>query len=233
MRRYLGELCAAPSAADVAAFEASELRQLPRWLKLVHYAFEFVDVPAHEREAWLARRNWYYAGHPIDLSRPLLFRDEYRFIEALYGMSEPDRRAWRAFLTRWQGRSGEHDRASAAREWLRRLGVKGEVLTTDEHELLDGYRRVPHRKQGELRDAIREETAWPAARVPQLTAEEATLLADFGGLDDDPKILIRMLVAKPIMINVVIRMMTKMTSEEMDALVAEETAAASATVSRN
>lgn len=221
MKGYLGELCPAPTTIDVAAFEAGELRQLPRWLNLAQYAFEFVTVPADGRVAWLNRRNWYYAGHPIDLCRPLLFRDEFRFIEALYGMSEPDRRAWRAAMTRWHGRTGERDRADTARDWLRRLEVKTEVLVRDEQELLEIYRRLSRRRQEEMMTNSREEDTLPRCLPQQPSDEEAALLAGFAELSHDQKAVIQVMTAKPDMLEVVIKMLTRMTPKQIDALVAE------------
>lgn len=218
MRAYLGEICPAPTEADVAAFEAGELRQLPRWLKLAAYAFEFVAVPAKERAAWLRRRNWYHAGHPIDLCRPLLFRDEYRFVEALNFMSEPDRRAWRAAMTRWHSRNAEGDRAATARDWLRRLGVHAEVLIQEELEVVEAYRRLRRAKGEELRAVLREEASWPGAIAPSLSEDERLLLNDFGNLDDDQRTLVRLLTGAPGLLDPIIAMLKQLSPEEVDAL---------------
>ncbi|HEX8443956.1 MAG TPA: hypothetical protein VF631_09955 [Allosphingosinicella sp.] len=218
MRAYLGEICPAPTEADVSAFEAGELRQLPRWLKLAAYAFEFVTVPREERAAWLDRRNWYHAGHPIDLCRPLLFRDEYRFMEALNSMSEPDRRAWRAAMTRWYSRNSQGDRAQAARDWLRRLGVHAEVMIQEEREVVEAYRRLRRGKREALRTALREETTWPGAIAPQVTEDERLLLSDFGNLEEDQRTLVRLLTGTPGLLDPIIALLTRMTPEEVDAL---------------
>jgi len=150
MKGYLAEICPAPTAADIAIFETGELRQLPRWLKLVHYAFEFVSVPPEERCAWVNRKNWYTAGHPIDLCRPLLFRDEFRFIEALYMLSENDRRAWRAFIRDYACRRGARDRARAARDCFRRLEIPATALTDEEQMLMRAFRSMSTAEQVEL-----------------------------------------------------------------------------------
>lgn len=198
MQRCTGTPGPAPRRGDVAAFEAGEIRQLPRWLVLVQDVFAFMEVRPEDREAWLDRRDWFHAEHPVDLSEILVHRDEYRLLAALRSLDEPDRRAWRTLMARWGlTGGGERDRTEVARDWLRRVGVPFDVMSSTERRLLDDFRRLPAARRDELAEAVRERASWPPLPDLKLDGDELDLLAGYRTHDGDGRDVLLAMARNP------------------------------------
>lgn len=115
-----------PTADDVAALERGEGKHLPRWLRLAHYAIEHAGLESNSaRLAWLGKRNWYHAmpPHPFDACHPLMFVDEYRFLEELSMMGETRRRALRRFTTQFWRSRDDKERNDHARRFLSEFNI--------------------------------------------------------------------------------------------------------------
>lgn len=198
MQRCQGLRGPAPERGDIIALEAGELRQLPRWLTLVEDVFAFVGVAPEHRAAWLDRRNWRYAGHPIDLSEALVFRDEAMLLDLLAGMDEADRRAWRAVLTRWPMRGEREDeRLDAAREWVRRMGFNMDALTDAEQLMLKRYRQLPRDKRVQFDENIADQLPWPPKPLMELGGDEMELVLGYLSADADGRFLLLEMAKKP------------------------------------
>lgn len=113
-----------PTEAGIEALEAQLLKSLPRWFKLVRYSVERADISDADALSWLAERNFYWqTTDPLKMTRPLLFEDEYRFINTLQKLDESDRRAVRAFVTDYADRQCYASKEEYARRFLKRLGI--------------------------------------------------------------------------------------------------------------
>lgn len=198
MQRCQGLRGPVPLKGDIIALEAGELRQLPRWLTLVEDVFAFVAIAPEHRAAWIDRRNWRYAGHPIDLSETLVFRDEAMLLDVLAGMVEDDRRAWRAVLTKWPMRGErERERLDAAREWVRRMGFNMDALTDAEQLMLKRYRQLPRDKRAEFDENIANQMPWPPKPPTELGADEMELVLGYLSADEDGRYLLHMMATNP------------------------------------
>lgn len=113
-----------PTEASIEALEAEQLKSLPRWFKLVRYSVERAHISESDALSWLAERNFYWqTTDPLKMTRPLLFEDEYRFLNTLQKLDESDRRAIRAFVTDYADRQRYASKEEYARRFLQRLGI--------------------------------------------------------------------------------------------------------------
>jgi transcriptional regulator with XRE-family HTH domain len=145
-----------PTAGDLHALEAGELKKLPRWFKLLRYAADFASVPEPEKMAWLAERNFFWqAGRELRLSRPLLFEDEHRFINTLDALEEDHRRALRAFVTNFTTRQCYASKEEFARTFLQKFGITATVLGDEDREMVETLQKMTSEQRTMILDMLR------------------------------------------------------------------------------
>jgi hypothetical protein len=130
--RWLRFANGVPTAAEIEMLEAGRVTLLPRWLR----SAERAELDPVARDHWPRPRTWfthdYTGGDPFDCSYPLLFRDEYYFLEDLNQMPEDDRRALRRFTTGWN--SLHKIKKDVVERLLADLNVRFESEIEDEFE---------------------------------------------------------------------------------------------------
>jgi hypothetical protein len=145
-----------PTVSEIEELESGQLKQLPRWFKLLRYASEFASVPSGHQLAWIAERNYFYqADRDLRFSRPLLFEDEHRFINSLDRLREDHRRALRTFVTNFAGRQCYEPKEEFARRFLARLGITVPVLAENENEVVELFQAMKPEQQALILDMLR------------------------------------------------------------------------------
>lgn len=91
-----------PSVEEVEQLEAAKSKTLPRWLRLARYADELQSAGIEAHQRWPRPRSWYTKhpseADPFDCCYPMLFRDEYYFLELCEQLGDARRRSLKRFV---------------------------------------------------------------------------------------------------------------------------------------
>lgn len=144
-----------PDIRDLEALEAENLKQLPRWFKLLRYAVDHAEMPEGGMVAWLAERNFYFQTGDVRMARPLLFEDEQRFINTLDRLEEDQRRALRAFVTDFATRQCYGTKEEFAAKLLAKFRITATVLSDEDRELVDLFQSMKPNQRRVVLDMMR------------------------------------------------------------------------------
>lgn len=172
---------AIPTIEEIETLESGAARQLPRWLRSARYAVERATLESRDRERWPRPRTWFSYdstdADAFDCSYPLLFRDEYYFLEDLNSMEEEDRRALRRFTSAWVG--PYITRKDAVTRLLADFGVTFERAIADDAEvkLIDDARKLDSWKRNILIALAADKNALRVIGqyIDRMTAAEADI----------------------------------------------------------